>query len=165
MKKLDSWKQIAAYLGKDIRTAQLWEKNEGLPIHRLTHTARANVFAYDTELDEWVRDRHAPPPARRRRWPWAAAGGALVAAGLIAVAVLRERPVVAVLPFTDLSGSGDHLVDGLTDDIIVALGRAGQLPVISRTSAATLNASVMVEGTLQRSALHARSTPTHGSRI
>ena len=156
MKKLDSWKQIAAYLGKDIRTAQLWEKNEGLPIHRLTHTARANVFAYDTELDAWIRSRHAPPPEQRRRWPWTVAAAALVAAGLVAAAVTRERPVVAVLPFTDLSATGDHLADGLTDDIIVALGRAGQLPVISRTSATSLNANVFVEGTLQRSGTRVR---------
>ena len=49
---------------------------------------------------------------------------------------------------------GDHLADGLTDDIIIALGRAGQVPVISRTSTASLKqptpalqASVVVEGT------------------
>jgi TolB-like protein/Flp pilus assembly protein TadD len=172
MKKLDSWKQIAAYVGKDIRTAQLWEKNEGLPIHRLTHTARANVFAYDAELDAWVRSRHEPPLARRRRWPWAVAGAVVASAGLLVVVALRERPrayapaseaVVAVLPFTDQSGVGDHLADGLTDDIIVALGRAGRVPVISRTSTASLtqvsaalHANAVVEGTLQRSGSRVR---------
>jgi TolB-like protein/Flp pilus assembly protein TadD len=163
VKRLESWKQIAAYLGKDIRTAQLWEKNEGLPIHRQTHTARANVFAYDAELDRWVRARHEPPLARRRRWPWGVAGAVVASAGLLVVVALRERPsangaVVAVMPFTDRSGVGDHLADGLTDDIIVALGRSGQVPVISRTSTASLtqlsdalHADAVVEGTLQRS--------------
>jgi TolB-like protein/Flp pilus assembly protein TadD len=168
VQRLESWKQIAAYLGKDIRTAQLWEKNEGLPIHRQTHTARANVFAYDAELDAWVRARHEPPLARRRRWPWGVAVAVVASAGLLVVVALRERPpaneaVVAVMPFTDRSGVGDHLADGLTDDIIVALGRAGQVPVISRTSTASLtqvsdalHADAVVEGTLQRSGSRVR---------
>ena len=34
---LDSWKEIAAYLRRDIRTVQRWEKQEGLPVHRPAH--------------------------------------------------------------------------------------------------------------------------------
>jgi hypothetical protein len=30
---LGSWKEIAAYLGRDVRTVQRWEKKEGLPVH------------------------------------------------------------------------------------------------------------------------------------
>jgi TolB-like protein/Flp pilus assembly protein TadD len=185
VKRLESWKQIAAYLGKDIRTAQLWEKNEGLPIHRQTHTARANVFAYDAELDAWVRARQSPPAAVAvdrvsRRWPLRVGIGAGLL-GLALVLALAVRPrerlpaagaVVAVLPFTDLGGSDDHLADGLTDDIIVTLGRAGKLPIISRTSTAgfrqtsvslpriaeALHATAVVEGTLQRSGNHVRIT-------
>jgi adenylate cyclase len=184
--RLDSWKQIAAHLGRDVRTVQLWEKNEGLPIHRLTHTARANVFAYTTELDAWVRDRQtrpapapAPPPAPRRRWPALILPGVVLVGATAIALVVRARqrapipdPVVAVLPFTDLSGSDDHLADGLTDDIIVALGRSGRLPVISRTSsswfkqspvslpriAASLHASAVVDGTLQRAGNRVRVT-------
>ena len=33
-RRLDSWKEIAAYLGRDVRTVQRWERREGLPIHR-----------------------------------------------------------------------------------------------------------------------------------
>jgi hypothetical protein len=52
--KLDSWKSIAAYLGRDPRTVQLWEKAEGLPIHRLNHTSRPSVYAYTIEIDAWI---------------------------------------------------------------------------------------------------------------
>jgi TolB-like protein len=54
---LDSWKEIASYLRRDIRTVQLWEKSEGLPIHRHTHNSRASVYAYAREIDAWKRKR------------------------------------------------------------------------------------------------------------
>jgi TolB-like protein len=58
--RLDSWKEIAAYLKRDIRTAQFWEKKEGLPVHRHTHTARASVYAYPEEIDLWQKTRRPP---------------------------------------------------------------------------------------------------------
>lgn len=48
---LDSWKEIAAYLGRDVTTAQRWEKREGMPIHRHLHDKRGSVYALSTELD------------------------------------------------------------------------------------------------------------------
>jgi DNA-binding transcriptional regulator YiaG len=44
-KRLNSWKEIAAYLQKDVRTVQRWEKNEGLPVHRKPHTKLPSVYA------------------------------------------------------------------------------------------------------------------------
>ena len=44
--RLDSWKEIAAYLGRGIRTVQRWEAEEGLPVHRLPHGKAGSVFAY-----------------------------------------------------------------------------------------------------------------------
>ncbi len=32
--KLNSWKEIAAYLNRDVTTVQRWEKREAMPIHR-----------------------------------------------------------------------------------------------------------------------------------
>jgi TolB-like protein/Flp pilus assembly protein TadD len=55
--RLDSWKEIAAYLKREVRTAQRWEKNEGLPVHRLHHEKLGSVYAYKSELDAWWRDR------------------------------------------------------------------------------------------------------------
>lgn len=54
---LESWKQIAAYLHRNIRTCQMWEKDLGLPVHRLDSSARARVFAYADEIDRWRHDR------------------------------------------------------------------------------------------------------------
>ena len=51
--RLDSWKEIAAYLGRGVRTVQRWEREEALPVHRLTHEKRGNVYARREELAAW----------------------------------------------------------------------------------------------------------------
>src|ERR1700682_284538 len=56
-KKLLSWKEIAAHLGREVRTVQRWETTEGLPVHRHEHQKKSTVYAYPSELDDWVRKR------------------------------------------------------------------------------------------------------------
>src|SRR5690242_2685885 len=51
--RLDSWKEIAAYLGRSEKTARRWEDREQLPVHRLLHEKRGSVYAYTGELDRW----------------------------------------------------------------------------------------------------------------
>ena len=58
-KLLESWKEIAGYLKRDVRTVIRWEKSEGLPVRRLLHQARSSVYAYPSELDAW-REARAP---------------------------------------------------------------------------------------------------------
>src|SRR5436305_7399069 len=54
---LDSWKAIAGYLKRDLRTVRRWEQ-EGLPVHRHMHKSRASVYAFKSEIDAWwQRDR------------------------------------------------------------------------------------------------------------
>jgi hypothetical protein len=55
--RLDSWKEIAAYLRRSARCVQRWEKNEGLPVSRHRHARGATVYAYRWELDEWWHGR------------------------------------------------------------------------------------------------------------
>lgn len=55
--RLESWKEIAAYLGRGVTTVQRWEQQEGLPVHRLPHAKKGSVFAIRSELDEWRRVR------------------------------------------------------------------------------------------------------------
>ncbi len=64
--RLDSWKEIAAYLGRGIRTVQRWEREEGLPVHRLAHEKRGSIYARREELAAWWESRRltlAAPPA------------------------------------------------------------------------------------------------------
>jgi hypothetical protein len=55
--RLDSWKEIAAYLKRGVSTVQRWEKEEKLPVHRHLHGKLGSVYAYKSELGEWWRDR------------------------------------------------------------------------------------------------------------
>jgi Tol biopolymer transport system component len=60
--RLDSWKKIAVYLKRDITTVQRWEKREGMPVHRHVHDKMGSVYAFQSELDGWMRARSGQPP-------------------------------------------------------------------------------------------------------
>jgi Tol biopolymer transport system component len=55
--RLDSWKEIAAYLNRSVRTVTRWEREEGLPVHRHLHSKSGSVYAYKAELDDWWKNR------------------------------------------------------------------------------------------------------------
>jgi Tol biopolymer transport system component len=55
--RLESWKEIAVYLNRSVRTLHRWEKEEGLPVHRQLHKELGSVFAYKSEVDAWSRAR------------------------------------------------------------------------------------------------------------
>ncbi|MGH9387370.1 MAG: LamG-like jellyroll fold domain-containing protein [Vicinamibacterales bacterium] len=55
--RLDSWKEIAAFLGRTVRTVQRWEKTAGLPVRRGGPGSRGSVVASKTELAEWWERR------------------------------------------------------------------------------------------------------------
>src|SRR5438309_9320165 len=95
--RLDSWKEIAAYLNRDVTTVQRWEKRESMPVHRHLHDKMGSVYALPDELDAWMRSRRpsavdvpeTPPTARlsfaRRGWVLVTAGVAVL--GLAAAAI------------------------------------------------------------------------------
>jgi|WetSurSiteA1Bulk_404760.scaffolds.fasta_scaffold04875_3 eukaryotic-like serine/threonine-protein kinase len=56
-KILDSWKEIAEHLRRNVRTCQRWEREMGLPVHRLDGSSKARVFAYSGELDRWLAEK------------------------------------------------------------------------------------------------------------
>jgi hypothetical protein len=55
--RLNSWKEIAAYLNRDVTTVQRWERREGMPVHRHFHDRMGSVWASRAELDAWVGSR------------------------------------------------------------------------------------------------------------
>ena len=78
---LDSWKEIATYVKRDVSTVQRWEKREGMPIHRHIHDKRGSVYALAPELDAWLQSRkvglqeeedhggETPADAEGDQWP------------------------------------------------------------------------------------------------
>lgn len=155
--RLDSWKEIAGYLKREVRTVHRWEAEEGLPIHRHLHKNRGTVYAYKSELDAWWRARQpqseqtelAGRPAPRS-YPWRVFALIFVACALLAIAgyfarnylwPARSAPTgkvtLVVLPFDNLSGDPeqDFFADGMTEELTTDLGKISALRVISRTSA------------------------------
>jgi len=58
--RLDSWKEIAGYLKRDVTTVRRWEKREGMPVHRHVHDKLGSVYAFRSELDAWTLSRNPP---------------------------------------------------------------------------------------------------------
>jgi Tol biopolymer transport system component len=58
--RLDSWKEIAAYLNRDVTTVQRWEKREGMPVHRHLHDRMGSVYAFKSDLAAWASSRKPP---------------------------------------------------------------------------------------------------------
>ena len=131
-KRLESWKEIAAYLSRDVSTVQRWEKKEGMPVHRHLHDKRGSVYALPEELDAW-RSRRQPsgepeiqprtetpvaritePPTRAPKgWLWTAIGVVALLVLIGAYFVFHHRRAnqsppgirsLAVLPLRNLSG-------------------------------------------------------------
>jgi hypothetical protein len=96
--RLDSWKDIATYLGRDVRTVMRWEKEKGLPVRRVPGGQRKAIFAYQRDLDDWfsrgevsrAQPESSPPRSRRNLFLGAAAILVLL---LIVVALARRRSV------------------------------------------------------------------------
>jgi hypothetical protein len=65
--RLDSWKQIAVYLNRDVTTVRRWEKRERLPVHRHQHAAQGSVYAFTDEIDAWQSGRDEPVRAELPR--------------------------------------------------------------------------------------------------
>ena len=114
--RLDSWKEIAAHMRRDVTTVQRWEKREGMPVHRHVHEKMGSVYAWRTELDAWAQSRRpalaaevgstevVPPaviPVRRLRGGiWLAAVAAVLVA-VIAVFLFQQRFAAPPNPLTD----------------------------------------------------------------
>ncbi len=94
---LESWKEIAAYLKRDVRTVKRWEKSEGLPVHRQMHQARSSVYAYPSELDAWKIEREPRLNTIPLITPWRRAvslvGFAVVL--LVALATVSSGPILS----------------------------------------------------------------------
>lgn len=146
--RLDSWKEIATYLNRDVTTVQRWEKREGMPVHRHRHDRSGSVYANGSELDAWLQSRKlrldeekeptaAPANAKTDRRPSGAPRTRLgfVLAGVAVLLLLAftyvisrtrtkgtTRPQIrslAVLPLKNLSG--DATQEYLADGMTEAL--------------------------------------------
>ena len=124
--RIDSWKAIANYLQRSVRTVRRWESEEDLPVHRHKHSKGASVYAYRAELDAW-RNVHRkalapqsmpaskPPvtPERTRR-PYLAA--------IAAVALLAAFCGVLIGKYAFVDGEQGFTVYPQRDTLVVIAG-------------------------------------------
>ena len=118
--ELETWQEIAAYLGVSVREAQYREKNDQMPVHRLPGR-KSRVWAYRAELEEW-KARNGSAPAngsvgrrfltRRALLLGGLAGGVLAAGSAALLLRGHSRPERAILSgnlLTALDGLGRTL--------------------------------------------------------
>lgn len=130
--RLDGWKEIANHLSRSTRTVQRWEREEGLPVRRLSAQSR-RVYAFPHEIDAWMRhnpvvlaqpEELEPEPIVGFRKRFAFLAGVLLALAIVAAAALTKpgpqtRTRIAVLPLDDLSegAAQGQLAERLTWEI------------------------------------------------
>ena len=85
--RLDSWKEIAVHLHRDVTTVQRWEKREGMPVHRHQHDKRGSVYAFSSELDVWMKSRRAHLEEEEKE----AEGNAIAEVGVATTGASGER--------------------------------------------------------------------------
>jgi TolB-like protein/tetratricopeptide (TPR) repeat protein len=137
--RLDSWKEIASFFGRQVRTVQLWEKREGLPVRRQHHKKLGSVFALRSELEAWQSGRSAIGPGNVRL---AAEDGSLILRTAIDASNAESGGSgmrILALPFETLHHGIEHAAGaqpaerfgrGLQHDLILELTRSKRQPVV-----------------------------------
>jgi tetratricopeptide (TPR) repeat protein len=133
MNRLDSWKEIANFFKREVRTVQLWERHESLPVHRHQHRKLGTVYAYKPELIRWwkVRCRRSPDGQKATTQKASPEGQqtSLPQTALITLAVL---PLV----YTPEKSSLQHMSFAFTQQLIGQLDRFASRGLrVSRTMA------------------------------
>jgi len=143
---LQSWKDISRYLERDIRTCHRWERELGLPVHRIDEKSlRSKVFAYKSEIDQWLKEkannRHeAPSIWKSKRLIIGLVFGMFLLSAFFASLNLFKRapissslePTIAVFPFENHSSSEyeDYFSEGITNEIVSSLIRLNKIRVV-----------------------------------
>jgi serine/threonine-protein kinase len=108
--RLDSWKQIANYLGRDVRTVIRWENERGLPIHRIPGKKGHGVFAQREEVDAWLHGRSEE----------------------------ALRPRIGVLPLANtIKVEQEYIADGISENVIRSLSKIPSLRVMAWSTVAS----------------------------
>ncbi len=141
--RLDSWKEIGAYLKRDVTTVRRWEKREALPVHRHLHDRRESVYAYRNELDRWWEARKPQLADKlqadtlgglgRERLAWMSAGFLAMSTCALALlllirplpdAPLERRAVQLAIPQAGPTGDFAFSPDGRS--VAFVAGREGE---------------------------------------
>jgi hypothetical protein len=96
--QLNGWKEIGAYVGRGVRTAQRWEKTLQLPVHRIPTAGGDVVFAYRSEIDAWRNSSASAAVAGSSSEAARTAPTGLLAAGMLAAILVVVLASLAARP-------------------------------------------------------------------
>jgi hypothetical protein len=102
---LNSWKEIAFYLNRGVRTVQRWERDLNLPVHRIGKGSRSPVYALVPELRFWLTTSGASAPEERLKVACngpVSEKGALSPAKLSHELVARSRDLIRTVAETSV---------------------------------------------------------------
>lgn len=132
-RRLNSWKEIASFFGRDERTVRRWEKELALPVHRIPGGSKGRVFAFESELRQWLLTseaaqqtnpspdaQEAPNPEGEKRFGflpgkrWLAVLGAcaILGATFVVYRIAHRFRVQASGDSRSASGKGDAFAPG-----------------------------------------------------
>lgn len=150
--RLNSWKEVAVFLGRTVRTVQRWEKNDGLPLRRGGPGQRGAVVASKREISAWWERRRstlvdgsaledgspadvdepaaAPPAPRRVTWAGWRLGLTVCLAGLAVLTVGAGLPFLrqASGPIDMSPSVGRLLATSTTEGRTLSLVSLGGMP-------------------------------------
>jgi hypothetical protein len=111
---LNSWKEIATYVGRGVRTVQRWETQLGLPVHRPAGKDHSAVLAFSSELDEWLNRR--PLRSSSASEALSASDGAAIQALMVKAEALLQRCEVLLLRNDELSRKVNAIAEIVNDE-------------------------------------------------
>ena len=151
--RLDSWKEVASFFRREVRTVQLWEKSEGLPVRRQHHKKLGSVYAYRQELEAWWiarsniqsasgKSADLPGPARARRH---GAAGGTESSDPSKILVLPFEVIHSPLDRGPLKQIVERFAEGLRSDVVLELVRFKFHPIIPPIKNPTFHAASAAE--------------------
>jgi hypothetical protein len=111
---LNSWKEIATYVGRGVRTVQRWETQLGLPVHRPAGKDHSAVLAFSSELDEWLNRR--PLRSSLASEALSTSDGAAIQALMVKAEALLQRCEILLLRNDELSRKVNAIAEILNDE-------------------------------------------------
>lgn len=174
-RRLDGWKAIANFLGRDRSTVMRWTNERGLPVHRVPGGRTGTVFALREELSEWLARGGDVAPAGpvvepvpsveaakpKRKWlPWLIAGlGLLVGLAIVAAIGMRSsgrtghRTIgIAAATSSDDDAASRHFASELTADLARFANASAGLAVYDGSGGADKDVQVRLRTSIERSA-------------
>jgi hypothetical protein len=126
--KLTGWKEIANYLDVTVRTAQLWEKNRGLPVHRLPGGGKPSVFSTIEELESWIRSNpdHPAPESESPATSRPRAAGLLRLAAIVAISIVVSVFAIIQIPLGPSTLVTEVVACSLDGNVLEALDSTGR---------------------------------------